>query len=515
MPAQLPDQGFHWRIWNDCKQSIRQPGAGCRPTLRYGSCRPGRLLAGIGLAHNARRCRRPGRPPCRPACRLTCRRGIKLRSRCRFHPGGAARTTAARLPSPATVGRLRMHHQPGRRSIFRPAAHERRRRARRRHGPGRQPGHPHPALPPAVGKGRAAWPGAGGLAPERRAPGRPAPAPDRRDCRPAPPMPRRGAGHASHPPPQPPRPTGADDDLGKTWSTPPLADVADFYNERRWLGWDLLCGKVDRGHPLWPWLLRAGARPQELLWFAQHRCPPDLIGVNYYITSERWLDHDPARFPGLRADTVCGRPCVDVEAVRAMPEPPPGIGPLLEEVWQRYGLPIAVTEAHLDAGREDQLRWLTEIWQSAEAVRARGVDLRAVTAWSLLGAFDWNSLVTRQDGYYESGAFDTRFSPPRATAVARLLQQLAASATAHAHTHATPAATVGPVAEGAAMEAAAEPQPYRHPAAGGRGWWRRPGRLTLQRERLEVAPPFDAVDEGPPILISGASGTLGRAFARI
>src|SRR5450830_1411255 len=85
------------------------------------------------------------------------------------------------------------------------------------------------------------------------------------------------------------------DDLGKTWSTPPLADVADFYNERRWLGWDLLCGKVDRGHPLWSWLLRAGARPQELLWFAQHRCPPDLIGVNYYITSERWLDHDPAR----------------------------------------------------------------------------------------------------------------------------------------------------------------------------------------------------------------------------
>jgi dTDP-4-dehydrorhamnose reductase len=305
------------------------------------------------------------------------------------------------------------------------------------------------------------------------------------------------------------------DDLGKTWSTPPLADVADFYNERRWLGWDLLCGKVDRGHPLWSWLLRAGARPQELLWFAQHRCPPDLIGVNYYITSERWLDHDPARFPGLRADTVCGRPCVDVEAVRAMPEPPPGIGPLLEEVWQRYGLPIAVTEAHLDAGREDQLRWLTEIWQSAEAVRARGVDLRAVTAWSLLGAFDWNSLVTRQDGYYESGAFDTRFSPPRPTAVARLLQQLAAGATAHAHTHATPAATVGPVAEGAEMEAAGEPQPYRHPAAGGRGWWRRPGRLTLQRERLVVAPPFDAVDEGPPILISGASGTLGRAFARI
>ncbi len=300
------------------------------------------------------------------------------------------------------------------------------------------------------------------------------------------------------------------DDLGKTWSTPPLADVADFYNERRWLGWDLLCGQVDRGHPLWAWLLRAGAARQELLWFAQQRCPPDLIGVNYYITSERWLDHDPARFPGLRADSIDGRPCVDVEAVRAMREPTPGIAPLLAEVWQRYGLPIAVTEAHLDAGREDQLRWLTEIWHSAEAVRARGVDVRAVTAWSLLGAFDWNSLVTRQDGYYESGAFDTRFSPPRATAVARLLQQLASSANA-ALVPASEAASK----QAASKETAPAPRCASHPAASGRGWWRRPGRLTAQGERLALAGPFDAVDEGAPILISGASGTLGRAFARV
>lgn len=30
------------------------------------------------------------------------------------------------------------------------------------------------------------------------------------------------------------------------------------------------------------------------------------------------------------------------------------------------GLPIAVTEAHTDAKREDQLRWLLEIWEASQ-----------------------------------------------------------------------------------------------------------------------------------------------------
>jgi dTDP-4-dehydrorhamnose reductase len=63
----------------------------------------------------------------------------------------------------------------------------------------------------------------------------------------------------------------------------------------------------------------------------------------------------------------------------------------LHEAWDRYQLPLAVTEAHIDANREDQLRWLLEIWQAAQQARRDGVDVRAVTAWSLLGAFDWNN----------------------------------------------------------------------------------------------------------------------------
>src|SRR5688500_11587048 len=80
------------------------------------------------------------------------------------------------------------------------------------------------------------------------------------------------------------------DDLGKTYSTPELAELAEFYNARRWLSWDLLCGKVGQEHPLWNYLISTGIEPSQFLWFKDNVCQPDVVGVNYYITSERWLD---------------------------------------------------------------------------------------------------------------------------------------------------------------------------------------------------------------------------------
>lgn len=276
------------------------------------------------------------------------------------------------------------------------------------------------------------------------------------------------------------------DDLGKTYGTDPMADLAHFYNQRRWLAWDLLCGTVVPGHALWEYLTGFGIAPAEVLWFRDNPCPPDIIGVNYYVTSERWLDHRPERYPGHSAGMVNGRPCVDIETARVRESPAFGIAPLLREIWQRYRLPLAVTEAHIDASRENQLRWLLEIWQAGEQVRTEGVDLRAITAWALLGSFDWNSLVTQSQGYYESGAFDLRSPEPRMTALVGLMRELASG--------------VAP----------------SHPALHGQGWWRRSCRLLDAAGAPAAAgeEPSCAVDAAP-ILISGASGTLGRAFARV
>ncbi|HYD40244.1 MAG TPA: family 1 glycosylhydrolase [Anaeromyxobacter sp.] len=285
------------------------------------------------------------------------------------------------------------------------------------------------------------------------------------------------------------------EDMGRTTSTPRLAYQADFDNARRWLGFDLLCGRVDAAHPLYEHLVvRAAATEADLAWFRAHPSPPDVVGLNYYVTSDRHLDERLERYPAWSHGGNGRDAYADVEAARA-PEGLAGHRWVLAEGWRRYGLPVALTEVHLGAGREDQLRWLAEAWDAAVAVRGEGADVRAVTVWSLLGAFDWNTLVTADRGYYEPGAFDVRGPRPRATALAAMTRALA---------------------RGERLD---------HPAAGGSGWWRRPDRLFPGCPEDEdpgraphptpaecARPPITAA--GPAVLVLGGRAGLAEAFAR-
>ncbi|HEY0379972.1 MAG TPA: family 1 glycosylhydrolase [Pyrinomonadaceae bacterium] len=285
------------------------------------------------------------------------------------------------------------------------------------------------------------------------------------------------------------------EDLGKTFSTRGLAYQAEFENERRWLTWDLLTGSLRRGDPMWLYLTRrAGVGEAELEWFADNPCPPDIVGVNHYLTSERFLDERLKRYPAHTHGGNGRAAYADVEAVRVCAEGPAGPRALLREAWERYRLPVAVTEAHLGCTREEQLRWLKEVWDGARSLREEGADVRAVAAWSLLGAYDWHNLLTRDEGRYEPGVYDLRGTPhaPRPTALARMLRDLGAG------------------------------RDHEHPALDSPGWWRRLERLCyppVTRRAHGVSTAVQGVsmkgEAARPILITGATGTLGRAFARV
>src|SRR5437660_9442400 len=77
------------------------------------------------------------------------------------------------------------------------------------------------------------------------------------------------------------------------------------------------------------------------------------------------------------------------------------------------------TPVHHGCTRDEQVRWLVEVWNACERERKRGADIRAVTLWSMFGAVDWRSLLTRKEGIYDVGAFDTRSEAPRPTLVAK------------------------------------------------------------------------------------------------
>ncbi|WBH18144.1 sugar nucleotide-binding protein [Sphingomonas radiodurans] len=273
------------------------------------------------------------------------------------------------------------------------------------------------------------------------------------------------------------------DDLGRAWATEPLAQRAAFDNQRRWIGWDLLCGRVTSGHPLWRRLCAIGFGDR-LRTIADDPCPPDIIGINHYPTSDRFLDHRIQRYAGEPCALDAEQPFSDVPAVRALDPAPEPFAGALREAWERYGLPVALTEVHLGCTREEQMRWTRQAWSAATQARAAGVDVRAVTAWSVFGCQDWNTLITRP-GVYESGLFDVTGGIVRPTALARQWQS---------------------IAEDGAEAVVDQP-----------GWWQRPERLIFARApRVADASGHrdHRVDPAKPLMICGASGTLGQALAR-
>ena len=95
--------------------------------------------------------------------------------------------------------------------------------------------------------------------------------------------------------------------------------------------------------------------------------------------------------------------------------------------------------------------------------------MRAFTLWSLFGAWNWNSLLTRQEGYYESGCFDVSNGVPQETLLAAWVRARAAGVA------------------------------FVHPALAAQGWWRSPSRIHRTEERYRV------VTNSSPFIEMGAS----------
>jgi dTDP-4-dehydrorhamnose reductase len=244
------------------------------------------------------------------------------------------------------------------------------------------------------------------------------------------------------------------EDLGKTFSTPRLSYQATFDNERRWLTFDLLSGRLRPGEPMWNYCTSGGVTEHELEWFADNSCPPDILGVNHYLTSDRFLDENIDRYPFHTHGGNSRHRYADVEAVRVESSMELGSRARLLEIWNRYRRPLAVTEVHVGCSVDEQMRWFHQTWNGCQHLRDSGVEIQAVTAWALLGSFDWNSLLVRNDNVYEPGVFDLRGGQPKSSGLADMLRELAAGN--------------GP----------SDPQVYQP------GWWQRPERIFYRAEEF-------------------------------
>jgi dTDP-4-dehydrorhamnose reductase len=215
------------------------------------------------------------------------------------------------------------------------------------------------------------------------------------------------------------------EDLGRATGTPRLQRQVTFENLRRWLSFDLLCGRVVPEHPLYDYLTRRGcADPAALAWLADNACPPDILGINHYPRSNRWLDDRLSLYARWTHGGNGRLRYADVAAFDAPAADPPTLLSLIQETWQTYGIPIALSEVHVDGDARTRVAWWLNAIEAADVAIRRGADVRAVTAWSLLGSFDWDTLCTSTGDRvsYEAGVFELSNGWPRETALAEAVR---------------------------------------------------------------------------------------------
>ena len=239
------------------------------------------------------------------------------------------------------------------------------------------------------------------------------------------------------------------EDLGRTYASPRCRSIAARHNERRWLGFDLVTGRVDRSHPAWRALATTPGNRRILDLLRAEPEPPDVIGVDHYVTSDRYLDDHVDGFPAHVRAFEGDEAYADVELARVGGFALEGFERAIADAWDRYRRPVALTEVQLAGDPADQAHWWLEAWTAATEAAARGIPTLGVTAWSVFGAYDWGSILRDPRGTYEAGCFDVSADgPPRETPLAGVVRSTAVDSA---------------------------------PAAGsGVGWWRRDERVLYR-----------------------------------
>lgn len=158
-----------------------------------------------------------------------------------------------------------------------------------------------------------------------------------------------------------------------------VADVLHAKNRRYKVSVARFCTYVYAGDDAW--LSRVSARIAQWLaddyWTRKVKKRCDWLGVNYYYS---------ARFFGYRIHD----PETNYNDM-GIPMEPANIQYELERLWQKYKLPIMITESGV-ADAKDQYRqwWIMETVTAIQKALKNGVNVVGYLHWSLTDNFEWD-----------------------------------------------------------------------------------------------------------------------------
>ena len=152
-------------------------------------------------------------------------------------------------------------------------------------------------------------------------------------------------------------------------------------NLRRFLVMDLLLGRVDQYHPLHSWVTSYGMSELDLEWFRANPQAPDVFGLDYYPHSDWQLDHGPGG--GIRQRRA---------------DSPVGLYGVANAYWQRYGIPLMVTETSIEGKPINREIWLESNVEHVKRLREEGVPMLGLVWWPLIDQLDWDGALLHRVG---------------------------------------------------------------------------------------------------------------------
>jgi len=153
-----------------------------------------------------------------------------------------------------------------------------------------------------------------------------------------------------------------------------LASLATEEKFRGYLCYDLISGRLTHDHLLYSWLVRNGVSPDDLKELQNNKLNLDVIGMNFYpqwSTKLLYLDNR-------------GR-----IAFRETEHEGDGFAELITDYYDRYEVPIMITETSAVGNDEIRQKWLKSSVSMIKNLRETGVPVIGYTWFPLFTMIDW------------------------------------------------------------------------------------------------------------------------------
>lgn len=151
-------------------------------------------------------------------------------------------------------------------------------------------------------------------------------------------------------------------------------------NLRRFVLYDLVMGRVDHRHPLFDWLTNYGFNELDIDWLRNNPQQPDIIGLDYYPHGDWQLDLINGNVRQKRADS------------------PAGLYRIALQYYNRYGIPLMLTETSVDGQPLAREIWLEQMIEDCARLRAEGIPMLGMIWWPLIDSIDWDGALTHRVG---------------------------------------------------------------------------------------------------------------------